>query len=140
MVFGLDFAGVLKCSPRWPWFVWVFLSNQVDNDFTWGSVPQRKRFLPGWTENPTRSLKSGFGHPRYRQMHLTAVVFAECPADCESCVNSETCTRCRQGLYLLSGRCHHVCPDDFEPSDKLMECTPQGQSERKVVQKPQNRV
>lgn len=73
-------------------------------------------------------------------MHLNLVVFAECPADCESCVNSETCTQCRQGLYLLSGRCHHVCPDDFEPSDKLMECTPQGQSEWKVVLKPQNRV
>lgn len=62
--------------------------------------------------------------------------FAECPADCESCVNSDTCTRCRQGLYLLSGRCHHVCPEDYEPSDKLMECTLQGQSQLKVVQKP----
>lgn len=54
-------------------------------------------------------------------------VFAECPAECESCVNSETCTRCRPGLYQLSGRCHHVCPEDYEPNDKLMECAPQGQ-------------
>lgn len=52
-------------------------------------------------------------------------------------MNSDTCTRCRQGLYLLSGRCHHVCPEDYEPSDKLMECTLQGQSEQKVIQKPQ---
>lgn len=71
------------------------------------------------------------------QIRLSVVVFAECPADCESCVNGDTCTRCRQGLYLLSGRCHHVCPEDYEPSDKLMECTLQGQSELKVPQKLQ---
>lgn len=61
-------------------------------------------------------------------VHNCAFVSAECPAECESCVNIETCTRCRPGLYQLSGRCHHVCPEDYEPNDKLVECTPQGQS------------
>lgn len=54
-----------------------------------------------------------------------------CPADCDSCVNSETCTRCRPGLYLHSGRCHHVCPEEFEPNDKVMECTAKGRSHRR---------
>lgn len=51
-----------------------------------------------------------------------------CSAECESCVNSDTCTRCRPGLYHLNGKCYHICPDDYEPNDKLMECTPQGKS------------
>lgn len=68
-----------------------------------------------------------FSHHVYGYIAVRAL-FAECPADCESCVNSETCTRCRPGLYQLSGRCHHVCPEDYEPNDKLMECTAQGQS------------
>lgn len=55
-------------------------------------------------------------------------VCAECPADCESCVSSDMCKQCRPGLYQLSGMCHHVCPEDYEPNDKLMECIPQGQS------------
>lgn len=58
---------------------------------------------------------------------------AGCPADCESCANSETCTRCRPGLYLLSGTCHHVCPEEFEPNDKVMECTAQGRSSGKKI-------
>lgn len=60
-------------------------------------------------------------------LKASASVFTECPAECEVCVNSETCTRCRPGLYQLSGRCHHVCPEDFEPNDTVMECTAQGQ-------------
>lgn len=72
-------------------------------------------------------LRITFSHNVHGYIAVRAV-FAECPADCESCVNSETCTRCRPGLYQLSGRCHHVCPEDYEPNDKLMECTAQGQS------------
>ena len=66
--------------------------------------------------------------PLCSQMDYCAVVFVGCPAECEVCVSSDTCTRCRPGLYQLSGRCHHVCPEDYEPNDKLMECTPQGES------------
>ena len=68
----------------------------------------------------------------YTHRYIT-FVFAGCPAECESCVNSDTCTRCRPGLYQLSGRCHHVCPEDYEPNDKLMECTAQGQSCVKTI-------
>uniref|UniRef100_A0A671Q7Q0 R-spondin 3 n=1 Tax=Sinocyclocheilus anshuiensis TaxID=1608454 RepID=A0A671Q7Q0_9TELE len=50
-------------------------------------------------------------------------VCVSCPADCDSCQNSDTCTRCALGHYLLHGQCHHVCPDEFEPND-LMECIP----------------
>lgn len=60
------------------------------------------------------------------------LALAGCPADCESCVNSETCARCRPGLYLLGGRCHHVCPEELEPNDKLMECTARGRSRRRA--------
>jgi len=67
--------------------------------------------------------------PAHSMLNIRDVsVFAGCPADCESCANSETCTQCRPGFYQLSGRCYHICPDDYEPNDKLVECTPQGQS------------
>lgn len=62
---------------------------------------------------------------------LRRLAIAGCPVDCDSCVNSETCTRCRPGLYLHSGRCHHVCPEEFEPNDKVMECTAKGRSHRR---------
>lgn len=68
-------------------------------------------------------------------MRYCAFVSAVCPVDCESCVNTETCTQCRSGLYQLGGRCHHVCPEEYEPNDKLMECTPQGQCSGMCVKK-----
>lgn len=58
----------------------------------------------------------------------TLTMFAGCPAECELCVNSETCMRCRQGFYQLNGKCYHICPEDYEPNDRLMECTPQGET------------
>lgn len=47
--------------------------------------------------------------------------------DCDSCQNSDTCTRCVPGHFLLHGQCYHVCPDEFEPNNS-MECIPTGQS------------
>ncbi|XP_007251874.2 R-spondin-3 isoform X1 [Astyanax mexicanus] len=49
---------------------------------------------------------------------------AACPADCDSCLNSDTCTRCMPGHYLLRGQCYSVCPEEFEPNEQLMECVP----------------
>lgn len=47
-----------------------------------------------------------------------------CPVNCESCLNSDTCTRCISGHYLLHGQCHSICPEEFEPSEQSMECIP----------------
>lgn len=124
------------------------LGAERDSTFTWANarrpVPRgwsatklRGNVLPVSAKNPDAFFFSGFRV--FAPVNVgTPPVFAECPADCESCANGETCTRCRQGLYLLGGRCHHVCPDDYEPSDKLMECTPQGGSRQEVIERRQN--
>lgn len=50
-----------------------------------------------------------------------------CPVNCESCLNSDTCTRCMSGHYLLHGQCNTICPEEFEPSEQSMECIPKGE-------------
>lgn len=85
-------------------------------------LKRRKKFAFHFTY---LGCRTGILNILHGRLHF---VCAECPAECELCVNSDTCTQCRQGLYQLSGRCHHVCPEDYEPNEKLMECTPQGQS------------
>ena len=53
--------------------------------------------------------------------------FSECPTDCESCANTDTCTRCAEGFFHLQGKCYDTCPEEYEPSDLLVECIPQGE-------------
>lgn len=121
---------------------------EQDTTFTWASA--RRAVLRAWSAATHRgsALVSAltlcwwetmrikfFPNPLFILVYLAWLarinmfifVLAGCPADCALCVNSETCTQCQPGFYLLDGRCFHICPDDYEPNDKLMECKLQGQ-------------
>uniref|UniRef100_A0A8C9WBH5 R-spondin 3 n=1 Tax=Scleropages formosus TaxID=113540 RepID=A0A8C9WBH5_SCLFO len=67
------------------------------------------------------SCPSGYYHIRSRDINKCS----NCAADCDTCLDEDTCTRCRQGLYLLQGKCHSACPEEFFANEQLMECKPQ---------------
>lgn len=115
------------------------LAAEQDSIYTWESARRAaRRGLSAATHRGNVFLVSGLSLQiiiavwllcSMRQLYSQTPnwVCSGCPAECDSCVSSETCTRCRPGLYQLNGMCHHVCPDDYEPNDILMECTAQGQ-------------
>ncbi|XP_053141640.1 R-spondin-3 [Hemicordylus capensis] len=47
----------------------------------------------------------------------------KCKADCDACeFNSNFCTKCNNGFYLLRGKCLENCPERLEPNNHTMEC------------------
>uniref|UniRef100_A0A8C9TR23 R-spondin 3 n=1 Tax=Scleropages formosus TaxID=113540 RepID=A0A8C9TR23_SCLFO len=67
------------------------------------------------------SCPSGYYHIRSRDINKCS----KCQLDCDCDFTGNFCTRCRQGLYLLQGKCHSACPEEFFANEQLMECKPQ---------------
>ncbi|XP_029452539.1 R-spondin-3 isoform X2 [Rhinatrema bivittatum] len=47
----------------------------------------------------------------------------KCKADCETCFNSNFCTKCKSGFYLHTGKCLKTCLEGFENNNHTMECS-----------------
>ncbi|KAJ8289532.1 hypothetical protein GJAV_G00002380 [Gymnothorax javanicus] len=49
--------------------------------------------------------------------------------NCEACFSKNFCTKCKEGLYSLRGRCYSSCPKGFSTANDTMECISTAQCE-----------
>ncbi|XP_077383527.1 R-spondin-1 isoform X2 [Festucalex cinctus] len=46
----------------------------------------------------------------------------QCERDCDACFHHKFCMKCKEGLYLNSGKCSVSCPPHLHPANDTMEC------------------
>ncbi|XP_037130695.1 R-spondin-1 [Syngnathus acus] len=47
---------------------------------------------------------------------------SQCEPDCDMCFERKFCIKCKEGLYVNSGKCSVSCPSGLHPANDTMEC------------------